>query len=164
MQKRGLKASRPGVDIGQRDHDVFFEPPRSEQCPVDPIRMVRGADGVADAQSAFVAQVMRNMLSGVFTVAGDDLLKRLLLAHETQGIRLEPSAAASLAGPEFILRSPQGQAYCEKQGIQHAMPNAIHICWTTGVDGEPSGLRDRNPRRRGSVVLRHAAANLLCSR
>lgn len=91
------------------------------------------ADGMAVARmSAFVATVMRNMLAGVFTVADHDLLRWLLLAHERQAIRLEPSATASLAGPQFVVKHPQGRAFCERQGIQSSLPNATHIAWTTG--------------------------------
>jgi D-serine dehydratase len=91
------------------------------------------ADGMAVARmSAFVATVMRHMLAGVFTVADDDLLRWLLLAHETQGIRLEPSATAGLAGPEFLVKHAQGRAFCEQQKIQNSLPQATHIVWTTG--------------------------------
>lgn len=91
------------------------------------------ADGMAVARmSAFVATVMRHMLAGVFTVADDDLFRWLLLAHETQGIRLEPSATAGLAGPEFLVRHAQGRAFCEYQQIQNVLPQATHVVWTTG--------------------------------
>ena len=91
------------------------------------------ADGMAVARmSAFVATVMRHMLAGVFTVADDDLLRWLLLAHETQGIRLEPSATAGLAGPHFVVKHPQGRAFCKQRGIGQTLPQATHVVWTTG--------------------------------
>ncbi|MCE3544621.1 D-serine dehydratase, partial [Escherichia coli] len=59
--------------------------------------------------SAFVAAVMREMLAGVFTVDDASLVKWLLKAHESQNLRLEPSAAAGFAGPDFIVRHAQGK-------------------------------------------------------
>lgn len=100
--------------------------------------------------SAFVATVMRNMLAGVFTVADEDLLRWLLLAHETQDIRLEPSATASLAGPQFVVKHPQGRAFCEHQGIQSYLSEATHIAWTTGGSFVPQEQFD--------AFLRQAAA------
>ncbi|PZU83294.1 MAG: D-serine ammonia-lyase [Shinella sp.] len=91
------------------------------------------ADGMAVARmSAFVATVMRHMLAGVFTVADDDLLRWLLLAHQTQGIRLEPSATAGFAGPAFLVKHPEGRAFCEHHQIQNVLTQATHIVWTTG--------------------------------
>jgi D-serine dehydratase len=91
------------------------------------------ADGMAVARmSAFVATVMRNMLAGVFTVADDDLFRWLALAHTTQHIKLEPSAAAGFAGPGFIVNHRQGQEFCQRQGIDNQSAQATHVVWTTG--------------------------------
>jgi D-serine dehydratase len=91
------------------------------------------ADGMAVARmSAFVAEVIRPLLSGIFTVTDDDLFRWLHVAQATQGIRLEPSAAASFAGPGFVLRSPAGRAYIDRHGLRERMPAATHVLWTTG--------------------------------
>lgn len=91
------------------------------------------ADGMAVARmSAFVATVMRNMLAGVFTVADDDLFRWLHLAHSALDMRLEPSATAALAGPEFVVTHPEGKKFCAGLGIEKHLPNATHILWTTG--------------------------------
>ena len=83
--------------------------------------------------SGFVARVMRNMLAGVFTVDDISLFRWLLLAHETQGLRLEPSATAGFAGPEFVVKHPQGRAFCERLNIADHLSQATHIVWTTVV-------------------------------
>nr|WP_256115688.1 hypothetical protein [Shinella lacus] len=75
---------------------------------------------------------MRNMLAGIFTVDDISLFRWLLLAHETQGLRLEPSATAGFAGPEFVVKHPQGRAFCERLNIADHLSQATHIVWTTG--------------------------------
>ncbi|MCV9962571.1 D-serine ammonia-lyase [Pararhizobium sp. BT-229] len=91
------------------------------------------ADGMAVARmSGFVARVMKNMLAGVFTVSDDDLFRWVLHAHENQNIRLEPSAAAGMAGPHFVLKHPVGREFVAKEGLEGHMTEATHIVWTTG--------------------------------
>mgnify|MGYP002039917200 FL=1 len=114
----GLKAI-----FGDAAHAFFVEP---VQSPCAMVHMMSGskelisvydvgltnrteADGMAVARmSEFVADVMKPMLSGVFTVDDDDLFRWLWKAQTTQAIRLEPSATAGFAGPEFIVNSNQG--------------------------------------------------------
>lgn len=91
------------------------------------------ADGMAVARmSAFVATVMRGMLAGIFTVDDASLFRWLRNAHESQNLRLEPSATAGFAGPEFIVKHPQGKAFCEQWKIADHLAQATHIVWTTG--------------------------------
>jgi D-serine dehydratase len=138
----GLKAI-----FGNAAHCFFVEP---VQSPCAMVHMMSGAtdlvsvydvgltnrteaDGMAVARmSAFVAEVMRPILSGVFTVADDDLFRWLEMAQRTQGITLEPSATASFAGPGFIVGTAQGQAYLRAQGLSDKTAQATHILWTTG--------------------------------
>jgi D-serine dehydratase len=133
--------------FGDNVHCFFVEP---VQSPCALVQMMSGskelvsvydvgltnkteADGMAVARmSALVATVMRNMLAGVFTVDDPSLFRWLLLAHETQGIRLEPSATAGFAGPEFIVKHPRGREFCDRQGIADRLPQATHVVWTTG--------------------------------
>lgn len=132
--------------FGDNVHCFFVEPVES---PCAMVHMMSGsdelvsvydvgltnrteADGMAVARmSAFVANVMRNMLAGVFTVGDNDLFRWLRLAHETQDIRLEPSAAAGFAGPDFLVNHPCGKTFCQSQGISD-LHNATHVVWTTG--------------------------------
>ncbi|WP_284756903.1 D-serine ammonia-lyase [Agrobacterium sp. fls2-241-TYG-188a] len=132
--------------FGDNVHCFFVEPVES---PCAMVHMMSGseelvsvydvgltnrteADGMAVARmSAFVARVMRNMLAGVFTVKDADLFRWLRLSHETQNIRLEPSAAAAFAGPDFLVNHRSGQKFCQQQGISD-MRKATHVVWTTG--------------------------------
>ncbi|MGB3645527.1 MAG: D-serine ammonia-lyase [Mesorhizobium sp.] len=133
--------------FGDNVHCFFVEP---VQSPCALVQMMSGskelvsvydvgltnkteADGMAVARmSALVATVMRNMLAGVFTVDDPSLFRWLLLAHETQGIRLEPSATAGFAGPQFIVKHPRGREFCDHQQIRNHLPQATHVIWTTG--------------------------------
>jgi D-serine dehydratase len=91
------------------------------------------ADGMAVARmSAFVAAVMRGMLAGVFTVDDASLFRWLRDAHESQNLRLEPSAAAGFAGPGFIASHPLGKAFRDEWNIAGHLERATHVVWTTG--------------------------------
>jgi D-serine dehydratase len=75
---------------------------------------------------------MREMLAGIYTAADDDLFKLLRMAWTTQRQKLEPSAAAALLGPDFLLRSKEGRRFQAAHGIEEKMSRATHILWTTG--------------------------------
>ncbi|AGT11321.1 D-serine ammonia-lyase [Paracoccus aminophilus] len=133
--------------FGDAAHCFFVEP---VQSPCAMVQMMSGrdelvsvydvgltnqteADGMAVARmSAFVAEVMKPMLAGVFTVADDDLFRWLWQAQTTQDIRLEPSATAGIAGPGFLVESAAGQRYQAAEGLAGKMNDATHIVWTTG--------------------------------
>ncbi|WP_049735605.1 D-serine ammonia-lyase [Rhizobium ecuadorense] len=134
--------------FGDNVHAFFVEP---VQSPCALVHMMSGsqelvsvydvgltnkteADGMAVARmSAFVANVMREMLAGVYTAADDDLFKLLRMAWITQRQKLEPSAAAALLGPDFLLRHREGRRFQAEQGIEEKkMSRATHILWTTG--------------------------------
>ncbi|WP_335944835.1 D-serine ammonia-lyase [Pseudomonas sp. G166] len=158
----GLKAI-----FGDAAHAFFVEP---VQSPCALVHMMSGskelvsvydvgltnrteADGMAVARmSAFVADVMKPMLSGVFTVADDDLFRWLWMAETTQSIRLEPSATAGFAGPEFITKSKQGLAYQEAQGLKGKLAQATHVIWTTGGAFVPEDQFKQFMERGASLV------------
>lgn len=158
----GLKAI-----FGDAAHAFFVEP---VQSPCALVHMMSGskelvsvydvgltnrteADGMAVARmSAFVADVMKPMLSGVFTVADDDLFRWLWMAETTQSIRLEPSATAGFAGPEFIVKSPQGRAYQEAHGLTGKLAQATHVIWTTGGAFVPESQYKQFLERGASLV------------
>lgn len=82
-------------------------------------------DGLAvGAASAVVAPLMRQRLSGIYTVTdaqAHDFLRHL---HKGFGLKVEPSAAAALAGPLLHVQA------MEDAGIPAR--TAAHICWLTG--------------------------------
>jgi D-serine dehydratase len=91
------------------------------------------ADGLAVARaSESVARMMRPLVSGVFTVPDHDLFEDLYLLEQTEGLRIEPSAAAGFRGPYWLLESAPGREYLVKRDLLRSMNDATHILWTTG--------------------------------
>jgi D-serine dehydratase len=91
------------------------------------------ADGLAVPRaSALALELMRPLLSGVFSMTDEQLMRQLYLAGSSQGLRIEPSAAAGFSGPELLCQSPSGRAYLTRHGLQGHMPQATHLLWTTG--------------------------------
>ncbi|KAA6115496.1 D-serine ammonia-lyase [Cupriavidus cauae] len=91
------------------------------------------ADGLAVPRaSELAAAAMRELLSGVYTVADEQLFRDLYLAKRDAGIEIEPSAAAGFSGPAMLTGTEAGQAYLARHGLTEAMPTATHLVWTTG--------------------------------
>ncbi|WP_343212029.1 D-serine ammonia-lyase (plasmid) [Aliisedimentitalea scapharcae] len=133
--------------FGDHAHCFFVEP---AQSPCALVQLASGlksvvtvydigltnqteADGMAVAEvSQFVAQVMQPLLSGVYTVADDDLFRWLALAQEHAGLQLEPSAAACLGGPQMLLSTAEGQGYLAQHGLDACIGQGTHVMWATG--------------------------------
>ncbi|SEQ06116.1 D-serine ammonia-lyase [Amphritea atlantica] len=97
------------------------------------LRVDTEADGLAVSMaSGWVCSVIDNMLSGIFTVTDDELFKNLFRLSQSEGIEIEPSAAAGFSGPTWLTGTEQGQNYLQQQRLNHAMHNATHLLWTTG--------------------------------
>jgi D-serine dehydratase len=91
------------------------------------------ADGLAVPQaSELAAEAMRPLLSGVCTVRDDTLFLDLHRLRESEGLRIEPSAAAGFSGPGMLTRTDAGRAYLKQHGLEGIMPRATHLVWTTG--------------------------------
>ncbi|SDP77585.1 D-serine ammonia-lyase [Ralstonia sp. 25mfcol4.1] len=91
------------------------------------------ADGLAVPRASECAvDVMRTTLSGIFTVEDDDLFAHVYRAMVSQGIRIEPSAAAGFDGPNQLCTSSEGRGYLQRHGLEAHMHNATHVIWTTG--------------------------------
>lgn len=81
------------------------------------------ADGLAVPRASLLAtQAMRTLVAGIFTVNDQTLFQHLALAHSTEGLRLEPSAAAGFSGPVEIAAAAPALA----------CPGANHVVWNTG--------------------------------
>ncbi|MES2581198.1 MAG: D-serine ammonia-lyase [Pseudomonadota bacterium] len=79
------------------------------------------ADGLAIPRASLLAaQAMHSVLAGVFTVQDQTLFEHLALLHATEGMRIEPSAAAGFSGP------------LQLRGHALACAGANHVVWTTG--------------------------------
>jgi D-serine dehydratase len=91
------------------------------------------ADGLAVGQaSEFVAPLMKPLVSGIFTVPDEHLFEDLYRLEQSEGLRIEPSAAAGFRGPRWLLGSEAGRQYLIRHELSDHMQNATHILWTTG--------------------------------
>ncbi len=91
------------------------------------------ADGLAVGQaSPFVSPLMASQLSGVYTVSDEQLYVQLYEMSQTEGIALEPSAAASLNGPLWLAKSEAGRHYLQHNALTQVLPDSTHVIWTTG--------------------------------
>ncbi len=88
------------------------------------------ADGLAvSVPSVLAGTLIKNLISGSFTVADETLYEELKKLYELEKIAIEPSAAAGFVGPKY-LTSESGQRYLSKNNID--LTNSTHILWTTG--------------------------------
>jgi len=79
------------------------------------------ADGLAVPRaSELAAMSMESVVAGVFTVEDATLIKNLKLLHQSEGIQIEPSAAAGFSGPVWLRGNPL------------ASNATTHVVWTTG--------------------------------
>ena len=91
------------------------------------------ADGLAVPRASLLAaELMRPLLSGVFTVADDTLFAQLVQVLDALGERIEPSAAAGFSGPAMLAGTEAGQAWLRATGLGAVLPQATHLVWTTG--------------------------------
>ena len=130
--------------FGDNVHCFFIEPVNApcmlaaflyDKCiPVTDIGLSgkTEADGLAVGKaSKLVYENMKFLLDGEFTVDDKRLGSFLKLIYNTEGLFVEPSAAASLAG--FIgMLSSRGRDYINNCGFSENFENAVHIIWATG--------------------------------
>jgi D-serine dehydratase len=149
----GVGGAPGGITFGLRhlfgDHvHCFFAEPTASPCML--IRLAAAdnrpisvqelgldnrteADGLAVGRASdFVAPLMRPLVSGIFTVSDEDLFADLYVLERTEGLRIEPSAAAGFRGPRWLLESEPGRRYLIAHGLGECMEDATHILWTTG--------------------------------
>ena len=101
-------------------------------------------DGLAVGRaSGFVGNVVKPLLSGVYTIEDDQLYRLLALLKDTENIEIEPSAAASLLGMSVLLSSKEGQDYIQRRGLAPAMQNSVHIAWSTGGSFVPPEMKEK---------------------
>lgn len=86
-------------------------------------------DGLAVASpSDFVSPMMAHLCDGFYTVRDDDMFRLLYLLKETENIKIEPSAAAGIPGPEITANTDS---------------DGYHIIWTTGGLFVPDEIYDK---------------------
>lgn len=95
--------------------------------------MKTAADGLAvGSASALVGQMIKNLVSGVYTIDDDSLFRFVHALYLTENIRIEPSAAAGFAGPFFVCQSSAGENWLAANRMTGRLSRATHIIWTTG--------------------------------
>lgn len=91
------------------------------------------ADGLAVGRaSRFVGRTIEPLLSGAQSVTDEHMYRLLGLLAQSEGIALEPSALAGMAGPQALLSSPAGQEYLAAHALSAHMAQSTHLVWATG--------------------------------
>ena len=103
---------------------------------------ITDADGLAVGRpSGFVGNVMKNLLSGIFTIKDFKLYDYLRDLMNSENIFLEPSACATFEGPANLLNYNNGIEYIKSMNLNSKMENATHIVWATGGRLVPEDVR-----------------------
>ena len=109
---------------GPHDHPSVYDWGLSNQTEADGLAVPRA--------SLLAASLMHPLLSGIFTVQDATLFQHLAWVHDTEGLRIEPSAAAGFSGPAMLTGTLAGRAWLRAQGLEAHLPRATHLTWTTG--------------------------------
>lgn len=98
-------------------------------------------DGMAVPQASELAFANLQVNAvGAMTVSDEDMLRNTARLHKTEGITIETTAAASINGPKWCT-SEAGREYIKKNGMEKAMPNAVHVMWFTGGGKVPEDTK-----------------------
>ena len=99
------------------------------------------ADGLAVASaSELVADLVRELVSGVYTVTDEEMLRWLYLVDHCESMLVEPAAAVGFSGPAHLRETVEGKAYIEQQNLQDKMANSTHLIWATGGNLVPKTI------------------------
>jgi D-serine dehydratase len=125
--------------FGDHVHCFFVEPTHSPSALIGLLTGLRNeisvqdvgidnhtaADGLAVGRpSRFATVVSDQLVSGIYTIEDDILFKLLAELWDSEGIFIEPSAAAGLMGPGKILQTNELKL--------NNIDGATHIVWATG--------------------------------
>ena len=106
------------------------------------------ADGLAVSRpSGLVCRTMAPLLSGIFTVADDEMSTLLALLADSENIRLEPSALTGFSGFARI-----AEVWKKISFSPDMQSNATHIVWATGGSMVPSSVW-QNYYNKGKSIL-----------
>lgn len=130
--------------FGDHVHCIFAEPTHSpsmllgvytglhDQISVQDLGIdnVTAADGLAVGRaSGFIGKAMERMLDGYITLTDADMYQLLGLIHETELLKLEPSALAGMPG---IVHVTNNADYLARMQLDDKLANATHLVWATG--------------------------------
>lgn len=138
--------------FGDAVHCLFAEPTHSpcmligvhtgrhDQVSVQDfgIDNLTAADGLAVGRpSGFVGRAMQRSIDGYYTISDEELYRLLALLDSSEGLRLEPSALAGVAGMARVLNEQQG--YRTRMHLTPTrMAQATHLVWATGGSMVPA--------------------------
>ena len=133
------------LEFGDNVHCFFAEPTHSpcmllgiytglhDTISVQDIGIdnLTAADGLAVGRaSGFVGRAMERLLDGLYTLDDQTMYDMLGWLAQEEGIRLEPSALAGMAGPQHVCASTD---YQQMHGFSaDQLNNATHLVWATG--------------------------------
>lgn len=100
------------------------------------------ADGLAVGRpSSFVGEIMKPLLSGIFTVSDEKLYHYMQDFYKSEHIFLEPSACAAFQGVCRLSDSVQMKDYLQENNLSAKMAEATHIVWATGGSLVPPDIQ-----------------------
>lgn len=100
------------------------------------------ADGLAVGRaSQLVCDMMHPLLDGAYTDTDAQFISDMRLLHRTEGLYVEPSAAAGFSGVRRLLSEPAMRAYLVRENLDKHMKNATLIVWATGGALVPAAER-----------------------
>lgn len=106
------------------------------------------ADGLAvSTPSRFVGQLMEPILGGCCTLDDRAIYRFLRDMYETEGLEVEPSAAAGCGVPSMLCESENGREFLTRHGLTAFLPQATHVIWTTGGLFVPPEQHEQYRRR-----------------
>lgn len=136
--------------FGDHVHCFFAEPTHSpcmllglatqrfnEICVQDfGLDNITDADGLAVGRpSGLAGRMVKNLVSGIYTVDDMDMYRLLAILMDAEGIYLEPSAALGLLGPVIIM---------QKSGFLSHADNITHVVWGTGGSMVPYNIKSKH--------------------
>ena len=131
--------------FGDHVHCIFAEPTHSpcmllgvatglhDEISVQDIGIdnITAADGLAVGRaSGFVGRAMQRLLDGFYTLDDQTMYSLLGMLHQSENLKLEPSALAGMLGPILVSKH---QSYADlHQFTEQQLQHANHIVWGTG--------------------------------
>ncbi|MCB4209127.1 D-serine ammonia-lyase [Arthrobacter sp. UM1] len=132
--------------FGDRVRCVFVEPTHAPSVLLGTLTGLHervhvadiGLDGLTEADglavqrpSALVGREVGGQVSAFATADDGDLVRALALAHSSEGLRAEPSAAAGLVAASSLARAEDGTL--ARAGIsREQIRRGTHVAWLTG--------------------------------
>ncbi|MGF0095544.1 D-serine ammonia-lyase [Peptoniphilus sp. SGI.035] len=106
------------------------------------------ADGLAVGRpSSFVGKVMKNILSGIFTINDNKLFDYMRDLDKSENIRIEPSSCAAFEGPVKLFEYENCKKYLEENNLLDKVDNITHISWATGGNLVPKEVMEEYLKR-----------------